>query len=106
MEISSNPQIYLSAAALLFSFGLYTMLTRTNIIAILMGVELLLNAAGITFLTFSFFGGKYLLIEGHVFTLFIIVLAAAEAVVALAMVLTLFRQRKNIEVDRLHELRG
>lgn len=104
--LSTNPQIYLLVAALLFSVGLYTMLTRKNIIAILLGVELLLNAAGINFLTFSFFGGKHLHIDGHVFTLFIIVLAAAEAVVALALVLTLFRQRKEVEVTALNELRG
>lgn len=106
MHLANNMQIYLSAAALLFAFGLYTILTRRNIIAILMGVELLLNAAVLNFLTFAFFAKDYVSFDGHVFAVFIMVLAAAEAVVALALLLILFRQQKSSEATILQRLRG
>ncbi|MBC8467225.1 MAG: NADH-quinone oxidoreductase subunit NuoK, partial [Candidatus Marinimicrobia bacterium] len=73
---------YLFVAAILFSLGVFGVMTRRNGIAVLMGVELILNAANINFVAFSRFGGMNL--EGHIFALFVIVLAAAEAAVALA----------------------
>ena len=74
---------YLYIAAVLFSIGIFGVMTRRNGIAVLMGVELILNAANINFIAFSKYGGMNF--DGHVFALFIIVLAAAEAAVALAI---------------------
>ncbi|RMH42868.1 MAG: NADH-quinone oxidoreductase subunit NuoK [Deltaproteobacteria bacterium] len=88
---------YLVVSAALFAIGLFTVATRTSAVAILMGVELLLNAASINFVAFSHFveGG----IGGQVFSVFIIVLAAAEAAVALAIVLAVYRHFRSIDAD-------
>ncbi len=86
---------YLAVSGLLLGLGLLTIITRRNAVAILMGVELLLNAAILNLVAFSrFVTGA---IGGHVFALFGIVLAAAEAVVALAIVLQLFRIFRSVE---------
>ena len=74
---------YLVLSAILFSLGLYTVVTRRNAVAILMGVELILNAANINFVAFSKFVTHNL--DGHLISVFIIMLAAAEAAVALAI---------------------
>jgi len=94
---------YLSVAAALFGFGLLTVMTRKNAIGILLGVELLLNAAALNFVAFEHFvvGG----VGGQVFTVFIIVLAASEAAIALAIVLTVFRNFRTIMADRLTTMR-
>lgn len=91
-------QYYLIVALALFLLGIYTCLSRTNAIGILMGIELVLNAAGLNFIAFSHFNGNN--IEGHVMTLFIIVLAAAEAVVALALLLAIYKRFGGIETDK------
>ena len=78
-------QSYLIIAAILFSMGIYGVITRKNAVAILMGIELILNSANINFIAFNRFGGMDNL-DGHVFSIFVIVLAAAEAAVALAIV--------------------
>jgi len=92
---------FLFVGALLFSLGLYTVLSRRNAIAILMGVELILNAAGLNFVAFSHFveGG----VQGSLFTVFIIVLAAAEAAVAMAIVLAIYQILRRIDA---HEIAG
>ena len=94
---------YLVVSAVLFGVGLFTVSTRTNAVAILMGVELLLNAASINFVAFSHFveGG----INGQVFAVFIIVLAAAEAAVALGIVLAIFRHFRSIDSSQTATLR-
>ncbi len=94
---------YLVVSASLFAIGLFTVSTRTSAVAILMGIELILNAASINFVAFSHFveGG----IGGQVFSVFIIVLAAAEAAVALAIVLAIFRHFKTIESEDTATLR-
>ena len=94
---------YLLLAALLFSAGVFTVISRRNAVGILMGLELILNASGLNFVAFARFHGHQL--DGQVFTLFIIVLAAAEAAVALALVLAIFQTRRVIEVDKADELR-
>ena len=81
-----NSYLFISAA--LFSIGLFGVMTRRNGIAVLMGVELILNAANINFVAFSRFGGMNL--DGHIFALIVIVLAAAEAAVALAIVINIY----------------
>ncbi len=96
---------YLSIAAILFVLGIVTMLTRRNLIALLMGVELVLNSANINFVAFSRFT-KAPAIEGQVMSIFVIILAAAEAAVAMAIVLNLYRQLKNIDIDAASELQG
>ena len=88
---------YLIIAAALFSIGLFGVITRRNGIAVLMGVELILNSANLNFGAFSRFGGMNL--DGHVFALVVIVLAAAEAAVALAIVINIYNNLNTINVD-------
>ena len=88
---------YLFIAAALFSIGLFGVMTRRNGIAVLMGVELILNAANINFVAFSRFGGMN--IDGHIFALIVIVLAAAEAAVALAIVINIYNNLNTINID-------
>lgn len=94
---------YLILSAILFSLGLYTVVTRRNAVAILMGVELILNAANINFVAFSKFVTHNL--DGHLISVFIIMLAAAEAAVALAIVLNLYNDRGHINVDEANTLK-
>ena len=98
---------YLILSGVLFACGLFAMISRRNAVGILMGVELILNAAGINFVAFSRFGhdttdGHHL--DGQIFTLFIIVLAAAEAAVALALVLAVFQTHRTIALDEVDEM--
>ncbi len=95
---------YLVVAAALFSLGLFTVLTRRNAVAILMGVELILNAANVNFAAFSRFTAQN--VGGQVMALFGIVLAAAEACVALAIVLAVFRTFRSVDVNDTDKLRG
>ena len=88
---------YLFVAAILFSLGVFGVMTRRNGIAILMGVELILNAANINFVAFSRFGGMNL--DGHIFALLVIVLAAAEAAVALAIIINIYNNMNTINVE-------
>lgn len=94
---------YLLLAGVLFALGIFAMVSRRNAVGILMGVELVLNAAGINFVAFARFNGHQL--DGQVFALFIIVLAAAEAAVALALVLAVFQTHRSIELDEMDEMR-
>lgn len=94
---------YLVLSAILFSLGLYSVVTRRNAVAILMGVELILNAANINFVAFSKFVTHSL--DGHLISIFIIMLAAAEAAVALAIILNLYNNRGHINVDEANALK-
>jgi NADH-quinone oxidoreductase subunit K len=87
---------FLVVGALLFAFGLVTVATRRNAVGVLMGVELILNGANVNLLAFNHYvvGG----VSGQVFALFVIVLAAAEAAVGLAIVLTIFQSFRTIDV--------
>ena len=95
---------YLFVAALLFVCGVVCMAIKRNAIGILMGVELVLNGANLNFVAFS----RYtpLGLDGQVFALFVIVLAAAEAAIALAIALNFYNNHLTIDVDRGNELRG
>jgi NADH:ubiquinone oxidoreductase subunit K len=95
---------FLVVGAILFTLGIVCVLTRRNAVAVLIGIELILNAAGLNFIAFSRYGGTG--IEGSIFVLFIIVLAAAEAVVALALILAIQRRLKTVDVDRTDSLKG
>lgn len=94
---------YLVIAAILFSLGLFGVITRRNGIAVLMGVELILNSANVNFLAFARFGGLNL--SGHIFALFVIIMAAAEAAVALAIVINIYNNYRSINVDEVSALK-
>jgi NADH-quinone oxidoreductase subunit K len=95
---------YLVLGAVLFSAGLCTMMIKRNAIGILVGVELVLNSACINLLAFS----RYCtgLLDGQVVAIFVIVLAAAEAAVALAIFLSFYHRFATVDVDRGDKLRG
>ncbi len=95
---------YLVLATLLFCIGLAVSITRRNAIAVLIGLELMLNAANINLVAFSRYDGINL--EGQVFALFVIVVAAAEAAVALALVVRVYGYYKITDLDKLNELKG
>lgn len=95
---------YLIVAAALFSLGLYGLLTRKNAINVLMAIELIFNSANINLIAFSrFVGGDT---EGQIFALFVIVIAACEAAVALAIVMSLYRILKGVSLDEASVLKG
>ena len=89
------------ASAFIFAIGLSIVITRKNAIFVLMGIELMLNAAN---LNFVYAGGQYM--QGQIFALFVIVIAAAEAAVGLALVLRIYRYFNTIELDKINELKG
>jgi NADH-quinone oxidoreductase subunit K len=93
---------FLVLGALLFLIGVVGVLARRNALIILMSVELMLNAANVTLLAFSRMWGD---LSAHTFALIVIAVAAAEVAVGLAIVVAVFRGRKNVEVDRLTTLR-
>jgi NADH-quinone oxidoreductase subunit K len=96
---------YLLLGALLFVCGAVCMATKRNAIGVLMGVELVLNGAGVNFIAFARFNPVFE-VEGQIFTLFVIVLAAAEAAVALAIVLNFYNNHMTVDVDTAEELKG
>ncbi|HUT74942.1 MAG TPA: NADH-quinone oxidoreductase subunit NuoK [Armatimonadota bacterium] len=96
---------YLVVAALLFAIGAFGALTRRNAVAVLMGVELMLNAANLNFVAFWRYVDPTRL-EGQIFVLIIITVAAAEAAVGLALVLNIYRNFGTVEVDRVNTLKG
>ena len=95
---------FLFVAAVLFAFGTYTVLTRRNAVGVLMGVELILNSANLNLVAFSHYvtGG----IEGQVFALLVIVIAAAEAAIALAIVLSIFQNFATIDATKADIMKG
>jgi NADH:ubiquinone oxidoreductase subunit K len=96
---------YLLLGALLFVCGAVCMAIKRNAIGILMGVELVLNGANINFVALAHFNPTFAL-EGQIFALFVIVLAAAEAAVALAIVLNFYNNHTTVDVDTAEELKG
>lgn len=109
MNIANNLSFYLVISAVLFVLGVITALSRKNTIGIFMGVELVLNAAAINFVAVKLLNAKAAASpnqDGSVFALFIIVLAAIEAAVALAIVLRVFAMKRSIDPDRMAKLKG
>ena len=102
MEIGLNH--FLFVGLLVFLAGLFTVLTRRNAIGVLMGVELILNSANINYIAFSRYGGGNY--DGQIFAIFVIMLAAAEAAIGLAIVLGIYRQFQTIDVEATDSLRG
>ncbi|MCY4523537.1 MAG: NADH-quinone oxidoreductase subunit NuoK [Halobacteriovoraceae bacterium] len=99
-----NLYSYLAIALILFLIGIIVILARKNIVAILLGIELILNAAALNFVAYSRFSALNL--DGHIFPLFIIVVAAAEAAVALALVIRFYQMKGSIHVDDAGQLQG
>ena len=94
---------FLILSGLLFSFGIFAILTRRNAIMVLMGVELVLNAANINFVAFSRYVTTSL--DGHVVAIFVIILAAAEAAIALAIILNIYQNFNTVNVDEINKLK-
>ena len=95
---------FLILATLMFFIGIYGFLTRKNLITILMSVELILNSVNINFLATN----RYLYpdqLQGHFFSLFIIAVAAAEAAVAIAIIISVYRKFTNIDVERVNTMK-
>ncbi|SFI17405.1 NADH-quinone oxidoreductase subunit NuoK [Planctomicrobium piriforme] len=103
MEHTVNLNAYLAVAAVLFTCGLVCMATKRNGIGVLMGVELVLNGANVNLVAFSEYG--LLGLDGQIMALFVIVLAAAEAAIALAIALNFYNNHLTIDVDRANELK-
>jgi len=95
---------YLVISAALFSLGILGVLTRKNAVNVLMGVELILNSANINLVAFSKYSAGN--ISGQIFAIFVIVIAAAEAAVGLAIVLSMYRIVKTVNLDRADTLKG
>lgn len=95
---------FLILSAILFAIGLLAVISRRNIIMILMGVELILNSANINFVAFSRYTAFSL--DGHMIALFVIIIAAAEAAVALAIVLNIYNRFKTVNADQVNLLKG
>ena len=92
---------YLILASILFSLGIFGLLTRRNAVGVLMSIELMFNAVNINFVAFSrYLTPQYL--SGQVFSIFIITIAAAEAAVGLAIVMLIYRNFRGIEVDKVN----
>jgi NADH-quinone oxidoreductase subunit K len=91
-----NPVNYVYLAAILFTIGGAVVLTRRNAIIVFMGVELMLNSANLVFVTFARIHGN---LDGQVLALFVMVVAAAEVVVGLAIIMAIFRARRSASVD-------
>ena len=97
---------YLLVSALLFCIGLAGVLTRRNAIVVLIGVELMLNAANLNFIAFWRYGANPEALHGVMFAIFSIAVAAAEAAVGLALVISIYRHYKTANVDEVNSMKG
>ncbi|HEY8838612.1 MAG TPA: NADH-quinone oxidoreductase subunit NuoK [Dehalococcoidia bacterium] len=96
---------FLVVSAILFGIGLWIALSKRNAIMILMGIEIMLNAVNLSLVSFSRFIKSPNPITGHVFVIFILTVAASEASVALAMVVSVYRNRGTIDIDKIDLLK-
>ena len=94
---------YLTLSLILFVLGIAGFLFRRNIITVFMSIELMLNAVNLSFITFSY---KLKQVDGHIFAFFVMVVAASEAAVGLAIILTVFKNRQTLEIDELSSLKN
>lgn len=94
---------FLLISGILFMLGIFGVVTRRNAIMVLMGIELILNAANINFIAFSRYGGLNL--DGQAAAIFVIILAAAEAAIALAIVLNIYQRFSTVNVDEVSNLK-
>jgi NADH-quinone oxidoreductase subunit K len=94
---------YLTLSAILFVLGVAGFLFRHNIITVFMSIELMLNGVNLSFVAFSY---QYKQVSGHLFTFFVMVVAAAEAAVGLAIILTVFKNRSTLNIDDLDSMKN
>ncbi len=87
---------------MLFAIGIAGFIFRRNIITIFMSIELMLNAVNLSFVAFSY---QFREVNGHIFTFFVMVVAAAEAAVGLAIILTVFKNRRTLEIDEVSSMK-
>lgn len=97
---------YLMLAAFVFCCGLFAALARRNAIAVLMGIELMLNAVNINLVAFWRYSTTAAALAGQIFTIFVIAIAAAEAAVGLALIISIHRNRRTVNLDDLDMLKG
>jgi len=97
---------YLLVSALLFSIGLVGALTRRNSVLVLVGIELMLNAANLNFIAFWRYGPNPAALTGIMFAIFAIGVAAAEAAVGLALIISIYRHYKTTNLDQIDSMRG
>src|SRR5260370_38014238 len=93
---------YLILSAVLFCLAIAGFLYRRNVITVFMSIELMLNAVNLSFVAFSY---KFKQVDGHIFTFFVMVVAAAEAAVGLAIILTVFKNRKTLQIDDVSSMK-
>ena len=93
---------YLILSAILFAIGIAGFIYRRNIITIFMSIELMLNAVNLSFIAFSY---QLRSVDGHIFSFFVMVVAAAEAAVGLAIILTVFKSRRTLEIDEVSSMK-
>ena len=105
LEMRVELEQVLIVGAVLFAIGIYVALTKRNAVAVLMGIELMLNSVNLTLIAFARFVESPRPIDGHVFAIFVITVAAAEAAVALALAVAVYRFRNTIDVDKINLLR-
>jgi len=94
---------FLIVSAILFSLGIFAVVTRRNAILVLMGIELILNSANLNFIAFARYGEPGM--DGQMFAIFVIILAAAEAAIALAIVLNIYKQFNTVNVDEVSKMK-
>lgn len=94
---------YLYVATILFAIGAVGVLVRRNAIVAFMGIELMLNAANLLFVTFA---RQHADISGHIYVFIVMAIAAAEVAVGLAIIIAVFRERRTVNVDELRDMRG
>ena len=103
--MSVDLEHYLVVGAILFALGMYVALAKRNFVSVLMGIELMFNAVNLTFISFSRFVQSDSPLDGHVFVIFVITVAAAEAAVALGLAVLLYRVHGTIAVDEMDALK-
>jgi NADH-quinone oxidoreductase subunit K len=94
---------YLTLSAILFTLGVAGFLFRRNIITVFMSIELMLNAVNLSFITFSYYWKQ---VNGHLIAFFVMVVAAAEAAVGLAIILTIFKNRQTLNIDEVASMKN
>jgi NADH-quinone oxidoreductase subunit K len=93
---------FLTLSAVLFALGVAGFLFRRSIITVFMSIELMLNAVNLSFVTFAY---QFKRVDGHLFTFFVMVVAAAEAAVGLAIILTVFKNRATLNIDDISSMK-
>jgi NADH-quinone oxidoreductase subunit K len=94
---------YLMLSAILFALGVAGFLFRKNIITVFMSIELMLNAVNLSFFAFSY---QFKQVDGHIFSFFVMVVAAAEAAVGLGIILTVFKNRATLQIDEISSMKN